>query len=223
MMSHKITILIFCLFVFGCQGTKQRDPIVQETQSVNVTLSEDEAIIVLKSGSLINEKNRSCIVESMIKINPDLTIIQDNDLSNALSKWLDSPKIENFPIFLDKTEIKEKIESHNLRYFITIKRFWWGMEAEFWNLKNRKFAGAISSNSLQKIEGSECSGEIADHIIGLGVLFLTIYGGGGDYIACKDVSIMKSDPQNDCLQLGDFIGKSITSHRFTYESFLWSV
>jgi hypothetical protein len=96
------------------------------------------------------------------------------------------------------------------------------MEAEFWNLKNRKFAGAISSNSLKKIEGRECSGEIGDHIIGLAIGVLSM-GHGFELYPCRDISTMKSDPQIDCLQLGEFIGKSITTHRFTYESFLWPV
>lgn len=192
---------------------------VVEEKKVKISLTRDEAVMVVEEGGIINTETVLHIVKSMSQANPALNVVEDRKLSSELSSWLDEPNIENLPNYLDKPEIRQLSELHHLKYLISVRRDQSGIEANVWDLKNIRLSGVVRASVPVTAHIRQCAEDLGSWIIGIPVSLMAGIiggmGGGGsnnEYLwPCKNISIASSNSEEDSKQLGIYLGKIFTN------------
>ena len=147
---------------------------VVETRPVQITLTGNEAITVVEKGGVINTDTVHRTVKSISENSPGLNVVQDEGLASKLSSWLDKPNAGNLAGFLDKPEVKQKLELYHLKYMVVVEHDWWGVEAQVWNLHNRKLDGVINAKAIVTSSKINCSKDIGSWIVGTGATMFYI-------------------------------------------------
>ena len=186
---------------------------VVEEKKVKISLTRDEAVMVVEEGGIINTETVLHIVKSMSQANPALNVVEDRKLSSELSSWLDEPNIENLPNYLDKPEIRQLSELHHLKYLISVRRDQSGIEANVWDLKNIKLSGVLRTNAPVTSYIHQCAEHPGSWIVSVSVNLLGGFGGGYGPVLpwpCNSIPMTTSNPEVDSTQLGSYLGKILT-------------
>ena len=170
-----LIVLLAGISTSGCQSTPpQAEPVVVETRPVQIILTGNEAITVVEKGGVINTDTVHRTVKSMSENSPGLNVVQDEGLASKLSSWLDKPDAANLAGYLDKPVVKQKLELHHLKYMVVVEHDWWGVEAQVWNLHNRKLDGVINAKALVSSSKTHCSKDAGTWIVGTGATMIYI-------------------------------------------------
>ena len=176
-MNYKTDLLfLFAVIVSpGCLSANiQAEPVVVETQPVQITLAVDETITVVEKGGIINTGTVKRTVQSLQDNSPGLSLVQDHELASELSFWLDRPTAATLAEYLDKPVIKQKLDLYHLKYMVVVEHDWWGIEAQIWNLHTRKLDGVINAKALVSSSKTSCSANPGSWVFGAGATMVYI-------------------------------------------------